>query len=46
MPRLIQVEDFEGKVIAEYNDKQGLLNSVLDYCYQNSSMKKEMNIYH
>lgn len=37
MPLLIKVEDFKGEVIAEYNDKKGLLGFVLDYCYQNPS---------
>ncbi len=35
MPLLITVEDFKGEVIVEHNDQQGLLNSVLNYCYQN-----------
>lgn len=36
MPLLIRVEDFKGEVIVECDDHQGLLNSVLNYCYQNS----------
>jgi hypothetical protein len=40
MPLLIKVEDFNGEVIAEFNDKKGLLNSVLDFCYLNQSKIK------
>lgn len=37
MPLLIKIEDFKGEVIAEYNDRKGLLGLVLDYCYKNPS---------
>ncbi|MEO6134886.1 MAG: hypothetical protein ABIP35_07015 [Ginsengibacter sp.] len=35
MPLLIKTEDFKGEVLNEHNDEQGILNAVLEYCYQN-----------
>jgi len=37
MPLSIKIEDLEGKIITEFNDQKGLLNAILNYCYQNPS---------
>ncbi len=31
----IRIEDFEGEILAEFNDKKGTLNYIVDYCYKN-----------
>jgi hypothetical protein len=35
MPLFVKVEDFDGEVIASYNDDKESLNSVIGFCYLN-----------
>ena len=40
MPISIKVEDFKEEIISEYLDEKGLLNKILNYCYQNVTQTK------